>query len=250
MINLIRGDIRRILSKKTLWFAFILALLGDFGLVMFALFYMKYSTYNYALGTIAGVADLGGMIIGIAVFLAVYADDFRSMSIISAIGRGQPRWKIVIAKFINSVIITSILFAIFTVEVFVLMKIMGMELLPDELIAMYMGVFKGLYVTIGYVTIAAIFIYARGNIAFSVFMVVMLYLILPSVIDLSSMLPVLKDIHLERYDYNGFANSGLSSIFLGMGMSGVLTLILGFIIYVGGSLAIIYTVFRKKELDF
>ena len=250
MKNLIRGDIRRIMCKKSFWIAFIVAVLANFGIVMFYLFSLKYSTYNYAAGTLAGVADIGGMIIGIAVFLAVYADDFKSMTIISVIGRGQSRWKIVAAKFINSVILTVMLFAIVAAEVFVLMKILRMELLPNELTAMYLGVFKGMYVTIGYVTIAAIVIYATGNIAFSVFMVVMLYLIIPTVLQMSSMLPVLKDIHLERYDYNGLANSGLSSIFLGMTAGGVLTLILAFIIYVGGSLAIIYAVFRNKELDF
>ena len=87
MNNLIRGDIRRIISKKSLWVAFVAALITNILLVVFYLFTMNYSSINYMQGNIDGVADLGGMIIGIAVFIAVYSDDFRSMIIISIIGR-------------------------------------------------------------------------------------------------------------------------------------------------------------------
>ena len=127
---------------------------------------------------------------------------------------------------------------------------MGIVMIPDELIAVYMGVIKGIYITIGYVTMASIFMYATGNIAFSVFMVVMLYLIIPVVLQLSSMLPLLQNLHLSRYEYSGLASEGLTNILLGMPVSGIAIMIGSFIIYVGGSLAIIYAVFNKKELDF
>ena len=250
MKNLIRGDIRRIMCKKSLWVAFVAALLTNILLVMFYLFGMNYSSINYMQGNLDGLSDFGGMIIGIAVFLAVYADDFKSMTIISIIGRGNSRLKIIIAKFINSIIITLMLYAVYALEVFVMTKAMGIALLPDERLALCLGVLSGIYVTIGYVTMAAIVIYASGNIAFSVFMLVMFYLIIPNVLPLTSMLPVVKSIHLERYDYSGLCSNGLANIILGMTSRGVAILIFSFILYVGASLAIIYAVFNKKELDF
>ena len=250
MNNLIRGDIRRIISKKSLWVAFVAALITNILLVVFYLFTMNYSSINYMQGNIDGVADLGGMIIGIAVFIAVYSDDFRSMIIISIIGRGTSRLKIIIAKFINSVTITIILYALFALEVCAMTSVMGIELLPDERLALCLGVFRGIYLTIGYVTMASIVIYATGNNAFSVFMLVMFYLIIPNVLPLASNLPVVKNIHIERYDYSGLCSNGISDIILGMKPQGVLILISAFIIYVGASLAIVFKVFNKKELDF
>ena len=109
---------------------------------------------------------------------------------------------------------------------------------------------QGIYITIGYVTMAAIVIYATGNNAFSVFMLVMFYLIIPNVLPFASNLPVVRNIHIERYDYSGLCSNGLSNIILGMTSRGVVILLLSFVIYVGASLAIICKVFNKKELDF
>ncbi len=250
MKNLIRGDIRRIVCKKSLWVAFIAALVINVLMIIFYLFSMKNSSFNYMRGNLDGMGDVGGMVIGIAVFLAVYSDDFKSMTIISIIGRGNSRLRIIIAKFINSVIITLILYAISALQILVMTKAIGMELMPDERVALCLGVFRGIYITIGYVTMAAIVIYATGNNAFSVFMLVMFYLIIPNVLPLTSNLPLVKNIHLERYDYSGLCSNGLSNIILGMTSRGIAILILSFIIYVGASIAIICKVFNKKELDF
>ncbi|MBR4575467.1 MAG: ABC transporter permease [Lachnospiraceae bacterium] len=250
MKNLIKGDIMRIMRKKSLWVAFIAALIVNVLMIMFYLFSMNNSSLNYVMGNLDGMGDIGGMVIGIAVFLAVYNDDFKSMTIISIIGRGNSRLRIIIAKFINSVIITLILYAVFALQVLVMTKVIGMELLPDERVALCLGVFRGIYITIGYVTMAAIVIYATGNNAFSVFMLVMFYLIIPNVLPFASNLPVVRNIHIERYDYCGLCSNGLSNIILGMTFRGVMILILAFIIYVGASIAIICKVFNKKELDF
>lgn len=238
------------MCKKSLWVAFAVAILTGIIMIMFYLYGMKNSSINYLQGSLDGVMDIGATIIGIAIFLAVYADDFKSMTIISIIGRGNSRWRIIVAKFINSVIITFMLYAIFTLEVSVITRAMNIDLLPDERTALYLGLFKGVYVTIAYVTLAAIVIYATGNIAFSVFMLLMFYQVIPNVLPLSSMLPVVKDMHIERYDLNGLCTNGLTDIILGMTSRGVAILIFSFILYVGASLAIIYAIFNKKELDF
>ncbi len=250
MVIQLKGDIQRILSKKSFWVAFILAILSNVGIVLFYLYKKKYSSFNFASGNIMGVTSIVSMIIGIAVFLAVYADDFKSMTIISIIGRGNSRLKVIIAKFINSVIITGVMFIILALQVVIMAKFMGIEMTHDEALSLCLLIIYEILLTIGYVTMAAIAIYGTGNVAFSVFMVVMLYLIIPTALSLTSLIPVLKSFNLSRYEYNGLLTTGFSSIILGMTASGIVTLILSFIIYVGASLAIIYAIFRKKELDF
>lgn len=250
MKNLIKGDIRRIMCKKSLWVAFIAALIVNVLMIVFYVFTMNNSSFNYMMGNLDGMGDFGGMVIGIAVFLAVYNDDFKSMTIISIIGRGNSRLRIIIAKFINSVIITLILYAVFALQVLIMTKAIGMELMPDERLALCLAVVRGIYITIGYVTMAAIVIYATGNNAFSIFMLVMFYLIIPNVLPLTSNLPIVKNIHLERYDYSGLCSNGLTNIILGTPSRGVAILVLAFVIYVGAAIAIIFKVFNKKELDF
>ena len=56
--------------------------------------------------------------------------------------------------------------------------------------------------------------------------------------------------HLERWFYGGMADSGYSNILLGMPVSGIFTLVLGFVIYVGISLWITIMLFSKREMDF
>ena len=150
MKNLIIGDIRRILCKKSMWLAFVIAIAAIVGIVMYALSFMKDSSFVFATSVISGIVDLGAIIIGVAVFLAVYGDDFKSMSIISIIGRGNSRRKLIISKFINSVILSALLYLVLSAVVFAFSIFMEMELLPDEALAMYLGVFKGFYLTVNH----------------------------------------------------------------------------------------------------
>ena len=250
MKNMIRADIRRIMCKKSFWVVFAIAILTDIALVMFHLYSKKYSSFSFMTGNTSAICNFCGMLIGIAVFLAVYADDFKSMTLISVIGRGNSRLRIILAKFINSVIITVVLFAIMALNIFILSKAMGISMLPDERLCVILVIIYGTYVTIAIVTIGAIVIYASSNIPFSLFMIVMLYFVIPVALRFSSTVSFLEGLHLERYDMNGLALSGFSDIILGMVPSGIATLIGTFVIYVGGALAIIYAVFRKRELDF
>ena len=250
MIRMIRADIRRIMCKKSLWIAFLIALLVNY-LTIVALFYFtKTSTLNFAEAIVESVKEIAGTMIGIIVFLAVYADDFKAMTMICVIGRGVVRWKIILAKFINSVIITMILYAIYAVHLVILARVMGLNLLAVEEQVMWLGVFGGAFLTVGYVTMAAIIIYASGNMPFSLFMLLVLYMLVPYILQQFNKIAFIKELHLERYHFGGLEAEGLSDIVLGMTASGILTLVAAFIIYVGGSLAIIYAIYRKKELDF
>ena len=250
MKNLIRGDIRRIMCKKSLWVVFAIALIADIIIVMIMLNARKYTALNFLGGNHLALMYFSGLILGAAIFLAVYADDFKAMTLISIIGRGNSRLQVVIAKFINSVIITFILYAIYGVMLMIMTKVVGMELSGEETLVLWMSFAGAICLAIGYVTMSAIIIYASNNMPFSIFMIVMLYLVIPIVLDRTGSVPILQNAHIDRYHFGSLISSGLSDILLGMPVKGVFVILEAFVFYVGGSLAIIYAVFRKKELDF
>ncbi len=104
MRRLIRGDIRRILSK--LGFYIIPAL-------FYLLMYIDPSAspgkkYDFD-GSYASIVMLYkyafGVVVGIPVFIGVYADELKAGAMQTCIGRGLSRVKILLSKFIDSVIL-------------------------------------------------------------------------------------------------------------------------------------------------
>ena len=74
----------------------------------------------------------GELLLGIMIYLSVYADEFTSNSMQILIGRGVSRFRLILSKFVNCVIISVISFAAYTALVLVLGLILGAGLTGDE----------------------------------------------------------------------------------------------------------------------
>lgn len=250
MSNLIRGDIRRIVRKGSMWVFFIIAVLYNAANVIYVLKNKLSTSYMFMNANASFLVEGCGLLVGIGVFLAVYGDEFRTMTITTVIGAGYSRLKVIISKFIDSIILIVGFFILSALSVPVLAKMTGITMSSEEIRIVMLSLLIGIYYTIGCVVIASIAIYLSGNIPFSVLVVVTLFAILPSIMNLLGMIRVLRPLHLNRIDFHGITMRGMTDILLGAPFKGIITLISGFLIYVGGSIAITYIFFNKKELDF
>ena len=249
MRDLLKGDIRRILRKKIFAIFFVLMLLCDIGVCVF--------TYNKRLHTgFAFVHDQVAVIPAIffvftlVVFLGVYADEFKSMTMIGVIGHGLSRKKLVIAKFIDSVLLLVIQTGGFALVLFLGIRLSPLNLTADEMRFLFIKILIETFLIIGYMTMAAFMLYLTNNVAVSVFSLMGLYFLVNFGLQIANLSPMLRVLHLDRYYLAGLGGSAFTDLIIGNTGAAAATLLVGGVIYIGGALVITTLYFTKKELDF
>lgn len=104
------------------------------------------------------------LLIGILIFLSVYADDFKCKSMQVAIGYGFSRTKIIVSKLIECALLLlgiGVITALIVNIVPVLLEIGDMS--GDLTLSLVLTVIAKMLRTIGYVAISAIAIFASQN---------------------------------------------------------------------------------------
>lgn len=161
MNNYIFADIKRILHKKSfLAAAGIYA--GIFLFMMFIYFNPTFTADAYIAKT-KNFLSFFPFLIGLALFLSVYYDDFKSKSMQIAIGYGIPRYKIVLSKFIESVVLFAVTALCILVIVLVAPAAMSLSLNATQITELISGVFTEMLRAIGYVTISAVPVFYTQN---------------------------------------------------------------------------------------
>lgn len=242
MRRLIRGDIRRILSK--LGFYIIPAL-------FYLLMYIDPSEsankkYDFDL-SYTGISmvykSAFAFVVAIPVFIGVYADELKAGAMQTCIGRGLSRVKILLSKFIDTVILT-VFFYIFSYCLEML--IMRFHLVfptPQQNLSVIVVFGASCMKCIGALAFAAIFLYITWNP--SVGVVVLIISLgcaepLLQFIQTNTKLPVLDYSYMGVVD-QAFANIAAGSNFL---LPGLLALA-----YVVIFIWISIRVFNRKELE-
>ena len=249
MSNLIKCDFRRIIKKKS----FIIALLVIMFLVIATALDQRNTNWNgYAyLYSVQSQLSIYNLVLSALIFLSVYGDEFKAMAMTIAIGRGISRSKLIIAKMIDNIILSILLFGIFAAAIVAVGIILGANMTSEEIFALAFNIMLGAYKSIGYSAIASIILFVNANVPIGLFLLLVMHVVMPIVIGTAATSSkLLAAMHLDRWFYGGIADSGYSSILLGMPASGIFTLVLGFVIYVGISLWITIILFSKREMDF
>lgn len=161
MNNYIFADIYRIFHKKS----FIAAAgiyIGIFLFMMFIYFNPAFTADAYAAKT-KNFLSFFPFLVGLSLFLSVYYDDFKSKSMQAAIGYGIPRYKVVLSKFIESVILltaTALCVLVIILTAPVAMRLSLNEMQITELVS---GVFAEVLRAIGYISVSAVPIFYTQN---------------------------------------------------------------------------------------
>ncbi|MBQ8076065.1 MAG: hypothetical protein IJ237_08785 [Oscillospiraceae bacterium] len=249
MRRLIRADIRRILKKRSVILLFLIAL----GYLCFQVIgsFLAYEQDPFvAVQNMMSKIAMPEIILGLVILFGVYADDFRSMSYSCVIGRGLTRSKLVLAKLLDTVILSVFMYGIITLILSLSLKLMGCTFTPRLSRAFYMTVLVTVYKTVGYIALSSMILYITNNIPLSTIFLLLLYIAVPFSTLLFSLNPQVKAFHVERIHYAGIADNAFSDLLFGSVGMAIGKLLLGLVVYLGLVLFVTIKIFDKKELEF
>ena len=249
MSKLIRADLRRILKKVNVWVLFIIsALLSASAVFTGKSLAPKWNGYVFLT---MGIPTSGiSLLISLAVLLGVFGDDHKSGALSTVIGRGFSRSKVVFAKFLDSVILLFGMFFVLTFMDFVLSIILGAPMTALETKAFLLEHFINACTILGTVTLSALLLYLTNSMPLTIIMTVVTVLMSSTLKGLLNTMFLVKRYNLTRYDLSGFLRNAYSDFILGMTWRGIISFVMGMVIYVGGALLLSQLIFNYKELDF
>ena len=249
MRRLLKGDIRRILRKNIFAIFFVLMILLDAGVCCFTYARRLHTGFAFVNDQVM-VIPMIFFVFSLVVFMGVYADEFKSMTMIGVIGRGFSREKMVFVKFIDSLLLLILQTGGFALVLFIGIKLSPLNLTPDEMKYLFVKIAIETFLVLGYMTMAAFMFYLTNNTAVAVFSLLGLSFLVGFGLKIANISPVLRVLHLDRYYLSGLVGSAFADIIIGNGAAAAGVLILSAVIYLGGALLVTTLYFSKKELDF
>jgi hypothetical protein len=178
-------------------------------------------------------------------FSAIYTDDLNSKNLISLVGFGVNKAKIVTAKLIMTVLFGTVIFGLAPVFHYAVYAVLGSTATASMMTAIYAVSLKYLLTAVAFAALSGIAVYGLQRTTFAV----VLYILLAFNIIGSMIAVALKTFAPDLVNY---LISGITDrIFAGVINGGSLTLpIVEYIVYViiAGVLSVL--VFYKKEMEF
>ncbi len=247
MISLIRADIKRILRKPSYRVIIIICMV----VILIGALDAGTGVWNGLtfVSSIYSVLTFVDLILGIAIFLTVYADEFSSNSMQCLIGRGVSRLKLIASKLCNCIIITFLSYGVMAALITILALLPGARMSGMEASFIYISLFIRALKMVGFDTIAMVILFAFRNIALATSVDVLLVTAADLISNIFDLIPKIKYLHLKNYFYSGALNCAEADFLFGdwkqVFVATFLFVILGCV-----SLVLSYMVFRKKELEF
>ncbi len=247
MRNLIFADVKRILRKWSyLLFLGITCIIS----LIWAI-HTKSGTcdgFNFVSDQVMGL-NTADTILGIVIYISVYADEFTSNSMQCLIGRGISRLKILICKFTDCVIITLISFGVYALFVTFAGLIVGVKMTGAQATFLYGEIFAAAIKSLGYATMSMIILFWTKNVAFATAADVLMIFSGQNTGGILTKLPVIKFMHPDRHLFTGAISCANVDLQL-VGGSAIFTSLWILVKVCVVSLLLSYLLFRKKELDF
>ena len=248
MKSLIQADLIRILRKPTYRITLLLALLLTLSVAVRTRFNV-WNGYAYASNQYSMMNLVMDLIMGALIFISVYADEFTSNSMQTLIGRGISRFKLLLAKMTDSIIITMISYGAYILAVLLIGFIMGAGMGSGEVEFLLSSALSGAVKTIGFGAIAMIVLYGTKNVTFATLTDIFLLAAADIVMDNFKKIPMIKYLHLEQRVFSGAVDAAKAGLMLG-NKTALFTILWELLKICVLCLIIGYALFKNKELDF
>ena len=248
MKSLIFADVKRILRKPTYWIVLGICLLISLFWTIQSKGSGGLSGFSFASSQATSLKTMN-LFIGIAIYVSVYADEFSSNSMQCLIGRGISRKRLLIAKFINCVIITFISYGIYTLFITTTGLIMGAKMKAAESSFLYSSVLTNAFTVLGYATISMIILFWSKNVAYATLVDAFLLFAGDTILSGLNVIPVINLWHIERHVFSQALECAKVDLLL-TGGTAIFTMFWHVAKICVISLILAYLLFRKKELDF
>ena len=248
MKDLILADIIRILRKPTYRGTLIVVFIITLSVALRTRFNV-WNGFTYASNQYTMQSLVMELVMAVMIFLSVYADEFTSNSMQTLIGHGVSRFKLLLAKFIDCVIVTVFSYMAYMVFVLLLGLVMGAGISLEETGFLASGIMAGAVKTIGFATVSMIVLYWTKNVAFATLADIILTAAAPLIFDIFKKIPAVKFLHLENRLFPGVIDCARASLMLGDN-GAILTILWELIKVCAVSILISYLLFKDKELEF
>ncbi len=204
--------------------------------------------YTFVTGQ-AGALKIAGLILGISIYLSVYADEFSSNSMQCLIGHGVSRFRLLLAKFIDCVIVTFTSFFIYLFFIMMLNLALGAGINAAEPKYICGLIIVWTLKTLGYATFSMIVLYWTKNVGIATIVDAVFMFAGETMLGFFNYIPVVKFYHLNQYVFEGILVKANTS--LQLGQSGAWFWIFFAIIRICVfSIVVSFLLFRNKEQDF
>ena len=249
MINYIRADIRRVLHKRSF-----LGALGTFAVlfagVVFVYFNPAFTAEMYA-AKITSFLSFFPLAVGLFVFMAVYADDFKCRSMQVAIGYGISRRRIVLGKLVESMLLLLCAAAVMGVFVIATPIVLGLASNARQMELLAFTVLAEMLRALGYAALSAVAVFFSQNAVNGIIVYVLLasktvYIALTIILGQEFLVNAVGDWTKHLYTAQLYAAGTL----LAEGESFGPVLILAVLGYVAIPTVISAASFSRKELEF
>ena len=249
MTNYLSADLHRVLHKQSF-----LGSVGAFSVLFAVLVFIYFNpsfTAEIYVAKVTSFLSFFPLVIGVFVFLSVYADDFKCRSMQFAIGFGMPRSRIILAKLLESALL--LLGAAVAVGVLVLCAPAVLGLAPDarQTLSLALTVAAEMLRALGYLALSAVPVFlsqdaAGGVIAYVLLASKSVYIILSLVLGQEVFTATFGD--LTQYLYT--AQLYMAKADLIGGRAFALPFAAALLLYIILPAAVSVAGFRKQELEF
>ena len=249
MTNYLSADLRRILHKQS-FLGSVGAFAVLFAVLVFINFNPSFTAEMYA-AKATSFLSFFPLIIGVFVFMSVYADDFKCRSMQVAIGYGMPRSRIILAKLLES---ASLLFGtavIMGILVLCTPVILGLAPTTQQLMSLALTVAAEMFRALRYLALSAIPVFfsqdaVGGIIAYVLLSSKTVYIVLSMVLGQELLVNTIGD--LTQYLYT--TQLYMVKADLMGGNPFIFPFVAALLIYIFLPTVIAVIGFRKKELEF
>lgn len=249
MSNYIGADIRRVLHKQS--FLGALAIFAAlFAGIVFVYLNPAFTADMYV-AKITSFLSFFPLVVGLFIFMAVYADDFKCKSMQVAIGYGIPRGRIVLSKLLESAILLLGTAAIMSIFVIATPIVLGLAPNAQQLETLFVTILAEMLRALGYVAISTIPVFFLQNAVNGIIIYVLLasktvYIALSMILGQEFLINMVGD--LTKYLYTTQLYTAKTLLIKNESFHSVL--ILAVICYVIIPTVISVISFKKKELEF
>lgn len=239
MLNYIRADLTRILTRKS-FYIFFASLLSLYliGLFITSSTLSEDKIVNQASNIFMFLSLLGGGYL----FTAIYNDDLTAKSLPALLGFGIKRTTIIIAKIIIFIIMSSLIFLLAYITFNLIFMVLGFKIdgdMTNQILKLLLTYFLQL---LAYTSIASIIVYGTQKATMSIVAFVLL-----ATSFISQMLLLLLSQFKDMVDLTRFT---LMPIIAELISKGNLVSILSYLIYIIVFITLSMIAFKKKDLEF
>lgn len=242
MLKLVRGEIYRLFHKKSMAVYF-----GALTILYFFLAFIRsggFSTESVVKDAMT-LFNFSSVLAGGFFFSAIYTDDLNSKNLTVLVGYGMSKIQIVLAKLLLSVLFCTVFFGLFPLFHAAIYALLGYAATANQMTLLYAASVKFLLMTLAYMTMSSIVVYASQRTTFAIVTYVLLgFGVIKTIFTIAGNV---FELNIYNHILSGITDRMIEGII--SGNSFVLPLI-EYVMYMIIAVVLSAIAFQKKEMEF